>query len=81
MRSEKSGTYLEDDDKGMTGFLRRWWRRWQVILSHTFQIKGLRWTQKLEGTFYVYTFNVTSMLLNNVLFIHVSIEMYIMTIN
>lgn len=37
-------------------------------------------TLKLEGTSYVYTFNVTSMLLDIVLFINVSIVMYIMTI-
>lgn len=39
---------------------------------------GLRPT--LEGTSYVYTVNVTSMLLDIVLFINVSIVMYIMTI-
>lgn len=39
---------------------------------------GLRPT--LEGTSYVYTVNVTSTLLDIVLFINVSIVMYIMTI-
>ena len=42
--------------------------------------RGLDRKPKLEGTSYVYTFNVTSMLLDIVLFINVSIVMYIMTI-
>lgn len=51
------------------------------LFTHSFSPRVGR-RPKLEGTsYYVYTFNVTSMLLDSVLFINVSIEMYIMTIN
>lgn len=47
---------------------------------HSFFSSGVGQRPPLEGTSYVYTLNVTSMILDIVLFINVSIVMYIMTI-
>lgn len=60
----------------MTGMLKT-----DIFLFIHSSNEGIGQKPKLERTSDVYTFDVTSMLLDIVLFINVSIVMYIMTIN